>query len=475
MCIRDRISSSDIISLLSSRIPQFRKAAFFLLSRSESSILRKKFNLNQKEEEFGNDNLNDIEIEEKNKEIEKDLFDHLNPAFHQFFLPVQSLENNERSLFKIDKDIHIKPSSDDFSMNSTLDLLFVSDDIDNLDISSSSNKVLEASVVKFEKKMLPQLLFWSVLLRLASNEFETVIGDHISHFLVELFECNPLQYFHILERIFLYARFRQSQIYDILSLTSDSSESSSRKQSTLSMLSNNTSDQALYISPDVLLEASENLNDSELCTTFTLNIIFMFANSFPKTLRKFISSPQKKKLAKFAEHLISLGISQSVFKKEVNRIITKKPIWESEEFMVSYYMRSQEIIACLIKDETTIQINITVPRNYPLKQASVKLGKGLKLPEKKSIKWLLMMKKLLVNHNVAITEALGIWKHNLEKQFDGIEPCPICYYVVHFTTKNMPKKACRTCNSKFHASCISKWFQTSSKAECPMCLSLIHI
>jgi hypothetical protein len=462
------VPAIDIINLLGSSIPQFRKSAFFLLSRSENSILRKKFDLNVKTNDIQFEDLDEKELIEKRLQIEQDLLDHINPSFHKFFLTKANdtlFDNNRKS-----SSYNVQSKHQIENLDSTLDLLFVSEDIDNLDISSSSNKVLEASVVKFEKKMLPQLLFWSVLLRLASNEWETVVGDHISHFLVQLFDCNSEQYFYILERVFLYARFRQSQMFDLMSMSS-SSEDVSRKPSTLSMLSNVISDESIYLSPDVLLESCENISDSELCTAFTLNIIFMFANSFPKTLRKFVSSPQKKKLSKFAEHIISLGISQSVFKKEVSRIIQKKPIWESEEFMVSYYMRSQEIIACLIKDETTIQLNIQVPANYPLKQASVSLGKGLKLPEKKALKWLLMMKKLLVNHNVAITDALGIWKQNIEKQFSGIEPCPICYYVVQFSTKNMPSLACRTCRSKFHPTCINKWFQTSSKAECPMCKS----
>lgn len=447
------IPSSEIISLLGSNIPQFRKSAFFLLSRSENTILASKFNLDDKGDEEMEEISDDPEALEKMRQKEDELFKHINTAFHTFFKPKKSsgmIAENENALFSVP--------------NPTMDLLFVSDDVNSLDISSSSNKVLEASVVKFEKKMLPQLLFWSVLLRLASNEWETVIGDHISHFLTRLFEINPAQSSFILERVFLYSRFRQSQVLDILR----GSGFSSRKESNISASSE---PDAAFLSPDSLLEASEDHKNSELCTTFALNIIFKFATSFPKTLRKFVSLPQHKKIAKFAEHLVSQGISQAVFHQEVRRITQKKAIWETEEFLVSYYTRSQEIMACLVRDETAIQVNIQVPSNYPLKQASVSLAKGLKLPEKKSLKWLLMMKKLLINHNVSLAEALGIWKQNLERQFEGIEPCPICYYVVHFNTKNLPKATCRTCKSKFHNSCISKWFQTSSKAECPMCKS----
>lgn len=86
-------------------------------------------------------------------------------------------------------------------------------------------------------------------------------------------------------------------------------------------------------------------------------------------------------------------------------------------------------------------------------------------------KWILMMKSLLVNHNNNIIDSLILWKKNLDKEFEGVEECPICYYVIHASTKELPKLACKTCKHKFHSSCIHKWFQTSNKSECPLCKS----
>jgi len=82
-----------------------------------------------------------------------------------------------------------------------------------------------------------------------------------------------------------------------------------------------------------------------------------------------------------------------------------------------------------------------------------------------------MMKSLLVNHNNNIIDSLILWKKNLDKEFEGVEECPICYYVIHASTKELPKLPCKTCKHKFHSSCIHKWFQTSNKSECPLCKS----
>ena len=40
-----------------------------------------------------------------------------------------------------------------------------------------------------------------------------------------------------------------------------------------------------------------------------------------------------------------------------------------------------------------------------------------------------MMKSLLANNNMSIKDCLVMWKNNLDKQFEGLEECPICYYV----------------------------------------------
>lgn len=41
--------------------------------------------------------------------------------------------------------------------------------------------------------------------------------------------------------------------------------------------------------------------------------------------------------------------------------------------------------------------------------------------------------------NGSILDAINIWKRNIDKLFEGVEECPICYLAVHQTTKQLPK------------------------------------
>lgn len=71
--------------------------------------------------------------------------------------------------------------------------------------------------------------------------------------------------------------------------------------------------------------------------------------------------------------------------------------------------------------------------------------------------------------NGAIAEAIRIWKSNFDKEFQGVEECPICYSIIHTANHSLPRLACKTCKHKFHSACLYKWFSTSHKSTCPLC------
>merc|ERR1711978_162988 len=78
----------------------------------------------------------------------------------------------------------------------------------------------------------------------------------------------------------------------------------------------------------------------------------------------------------------------------------------------------------------------------------------------------------LQHQNGSIVDGLSVWKRNIDKRFEGVEECYICFFVLHGTNHQLPKAACRTCKKKFHGACLYKWFQTSNNSTCPLCRNL---
>lgn len=56
--------------------------------------------------------------------------------------------------------------------------------------------------------------------------------------------------------------------------------------------------------------------------------------------------------------------------------------------------------------------------------------------------------------NGRIWDGLSLWNNNLDKKFDGVEECYICFAVLHQGTYQLPKLTCQTCKKKFHSACL---------------------
>ncbi|KAK7276086.1 hypothetical protein RIF29_17218 [Crotalaria pallida] len=142
-----------------------------------------------------------------------------------------------------------------------------------------------------------------------------------------------------------------------------------------------------------------------------------------------------------------------------------------ENFSVSVSKSANEVVATYTKDETGMDLVIRLPPSYPLRSVDVDCTRSLGISEVKQRKWLMSMMLFVRNQNGALAEAIGTWKRNFDKEFEGVEECPICYSVIHTTNYSIPRLACKTCKHKFHAACLYKWFSTSHKSSCPLCQS----
>jgi len=86
------------------------------------------------------------------------------------------------------------------------------------------------------------------------------------------------------------------------------------------------------------------------------------------------------------------------------------------------------------KEQQKLEVILKLPLEYPNKPIQTEVKKSIKVNQMKINKWLLMMKSLLFNQNNAIKDSLILWKQNLDKEFEGLEECPICYYIIDTST-----------------------------------------
>ncbi|XP_071418883.1 E3 ubiquitin-protein ligase listerin isoform X2 [Pithys albifrons albifrons] len=137
--------------------------------------------------------------------------------------------------------------------------------------------------------------------------------------------------------------------------------------------------------------------------------------------------------------------------------------------MVKARSAAREVIATYSVDDIFIELIIQLPPNYPLGSITVESGKRVGVAVQQWRNWMLQLSTYLTHQNGSIMEGLSLWKNNVDKRFEGVEDCMICFSVIHGSNYSLPKKACKTCKKKFHSACLYKWFTSSNKSTCPLC------
>ncbi|GAA6054199.1 hypothetical protein JCM3770_002829 [Rhodotorula araucariae] len=145
---------------------------------------------------------------------------------------------------------------------------------------------------------------------------------------------------------------------------------------------------------------------------------------------------------------------------------------DNDDFTVKVAANASEVKVVFVVDEESMEIGIKVPSEFPLAAVEVREVRKVGVTDKQWRAWLLAMQQVITSQSAAIADAILLFKRNVTLNFEGIEGCAICYSTVSTLDRTLPSKTCKTCNNRFHASCLYKWFTTSHGSTCPLCRQL---
>lgn len=193
----------------------------------------------------------------------------------------------------------------------------------------------------------------------------------------------------------------------------------------------------------------------------------MMIQLLPSYVRNWFTGLRDRSMSSAIEFFTKAWCSPCLLSDELSQV--KETVVADENFSLTVNKSAYEIVATYKKEETGMDLVIRLPSCYPLRPVDVECTRSLGISEVKQRKWLLSLTAFVRNQNGAIAEAIRIWKNNFDKEFDGVEECPICYSIIHTTNHSLPRLACKICKHKFHSACLYKWFSTSHKSTCPLC------
>jgi hypothetical protein len=203
------------------------------------------------------------------------------------------------------------------------------------------------------------------------------------------------------------------------------------------------------------------------------HVMFRTICALPAMVRQWWSSSCPRPLSTVVQRFVEMEVSESLARREVSYVQSTGSLDAS--FTINGSSVSREITAIYIKDECSLEVVIRLPPAYPLRNVEVECRRRLGISEACWRRWVLQIITLLSTQDGSVLDAILLWKHNVDNEFEGLEPCPICYSIAHPRNVSLPSIVCHTCSSKFHPDCLYKWFNTSHKNKCPLCQQTMNL
>ncbi|CAO2632254.1 E3 ubiquitin-protein ligase listerin [Lemmus lemmus] len=196
------------------------------------------------------------------------------------------------------------------------------------------------------------------------------------------------------------------------------------------------------------------------------SVYHMTLKDLPAMVRLWWNSSEKR-VFNIVDRFTSKYVSSVLSFQEISSVQTSTQLFTG--MAVKARATTREVMATYTIEDIVIELIIQLPSNYPLGSITVESGKRIGVAVQQWRNWMLQLSTYLTHQNGSIMEGLALWKNNVDKRFEGVEDCMICFSVIHGFNYSLPKKACRTCKKKFHSACLYKWFTSSNKSTCPLC------
>ncbi|KAF8268005.1 hypothetical protein EI94DRAFT_1728947 [Lactarius quietus] len=195
--------------------------------------------------------------------------------------------------------------------------------------------------------------------------------------------------------------------------------------------------------------------------------------TIPSLVRSWLVDCKDKNLSTSVTTYTATHFSPVIIDTELAHIRSPEGLEElsAENLTVKVASAVNEVTAAYNVDEHQLELTLKIPSDWPLQRVTVKDSKRIGVTESRWRGWLLGVQQIVWSQNGRIVDAISLFKKNVALHFEGQTECAICYSIISLSDGSLPRKPCKTCKNRFHASCLYKWFNTSHSSSCPLCRS----
>ncbi|GKY91679.1 hypothetical protein MPSEU_000139700 [Mayamaea pseudoterrestris] len=196
-------------------------------------------------------------------------------------------------------------------------------------------------------------------------------------------------------------------------------------------------------------------------------VLLQTIDVLPSLSRKWYDESCPKVYISDVQSFVERYVAPELLQRELNRVRARDSGFGTMEVIANSSTR--EVKAVYTQDDFTLSVLITLPAAFPFRSAEVDCSKTIGVPADRLKRWSLQIRTMLNNQGGTLQDALKLWKDNVDKEFEGVEPCPVCYSVLHAKTHKLPTLKCKICSNRFHFDCLNQWFRSSGKNQCVLC------
>lgn len=217
---------------------------------------------------------------------------------------------------------------------------------------------------------------------------------------------------------------------------------------------------------DAVISMDDIIESSMPLSKLAARVIFRSVEVFPTLSKNWWDSTCPKYLTTTVREFVEKEVSPDILKHAIKSIQNASAFGGMN---VQGGSITREVSATYVQDDFTLSVLVKLPLSFPFRRAEVDCSKTLGVPAHRWKRWSLQITQMLNNQGGTLKDALLLWKENVDKEFEGVEPCPICYSVLHVKSHKLPNLECNTCHNQFHTDCLYEWFKSSGKSACPIC------
>jgi hypothetical protein len=216
------------------------------------------------------------------------------------------------------------------------------------------------------------------------------------------------------------------------------------------------------VSLDEALQNNQPFQVSQLAEV----VLFRTVEVLPTMSKRWYEEVCPKQSTKSISDFVTTNVAPKSFRRELDKI---KSASVFGDMAVSGSVATRQVTATYAQDDFNLRVVVELPPSFPFRSAEVDCSKTLGIPVKRWRQWGLQIRLMLNSQDGTILDALMLWKENVDKEFAGVEPCPVCYSVLSVKKHELPNTQCKTCQNRFHSTCLKQWFLSSGKSQCVLC------